>query len=258
MNDLHAHSNPDATVLTGHDGQPFSPRCISASLRGIGRYRALGIGLSTPQHDLDALEGLAHHAVLAANCTQPFLLEVGSWCGESALAIATGCLWAAEELLYINPRSHLFCVDHFQGSPHDFSGDVAQYTGPMPERLCQVAATQINRDPRICCEICRYASTEAVPWVAKRILELAPPDRLGEDGRPLLDFIYLDAGHTYDEVLLDLRTWVPLLRPGGILCGHDYWKVFPGVIEAVDEFCHRELGVAPLLLDGTAVWCVTH
>lgn len=55
-----------------------------------------------------------------------------------------------------------------------------------------------------------------------------------------LDFIYVDADHTYPGVLRDLRAWFPKLRNGGIFAGHDYFKrtlhVKYGVMQAVDEF----------------------
>lgn len=41
-----------------------------------------------------------------------------------------------------------------------------------------------------------------------------------EDGS--LDLIFIDAGHTFDDVMADIAAWRPKLRPGGILCGHDY------------------------------------
>lgn len=39
---------------------------------------------------------------------------------------------------------------------------------------------------------------------------------------PGIDFAFLDDDHSYDGVTLSLRSWYPLIRPGGILAGHDY------------------------------------
>jgi len=50
-----------------------------------------------------------------------------------------------------------------------------------------------------------------------------------------LDFVYIDAEHTYDACKADLHAWYPLIRPGGVISGHDYGG-FPGVTRAVDEF----------------------
>jgi hypothetical protein len=37
-----------------------------------------------------------------------------------------------------------------------------------------------------------------------------------------LDFAYIDARHDHASVLEDLEAWVPKVRPGGIVAGHDY------------------------------------
>lgn len=37
-----------------------------------------------------------------------------------------------------------------------------------------------------------------------------------------LDFVYIDANHEAGYVLVDLEAWVPKVRPGGIVAGHDY------------------------------------
>lgn len=56
----------------------------------------------------------------------------------------------------------------------------------------------------------------------------------------IIDFVYIDAEHTYSAVLLDICLWYPMLRNGGILCGHDYNKeIYPGVANAVEEFSNH-------------------
>jgi hypothetical protein len=37
-----------------------------------------------------------------------------------------------------------------------------------------------------------------------------------------LDFAYIDASHDYESVLVDIATWWPKVKVGGILSGHDY------------------------------------
>ena len=37
-----------------------------------------------------------------------------------------------------------------------------------------------------------------------------------------LDFIYIDANHTYQSVKDDIRIWYPKVKSGGIVMGHDY------------------------------------
>lgn len=61
-----------------------------------------------------------------------------------------------------------------------------------------------------------------------------------------LDFVFIDADHSYEGCRADLRAWLPKVRPGGLLCGHDYDNPdFPGfgVKQAVDELLGNvELG----------------
>jgi hypothetical protein len=57
-----------------------------------------------------------------------------------------------------------------------------------------------------------------------------------------LDFVFIDAFHTYDAVKEDIGVWMPKVRIGGVLAGHDYdW---PEVRRAVDEAFPTGLGVA--------------
>eukprot|EP00439_Symbiodinium_sp_Y106_P058505 s4576_g8.t1 len=49
-----------------------------------------------------------------------------------------------------------------------------------------------------------------------------------------LDFVFLDGDHRYSSVRRDLKVFWPLLRPHGILAGHDFSPTFPGVVEATD------------------------
>lgn len=68
-----------------------------------------------------------------------------------------------------------------------------------------------------------------------------------------MDFVYLDADHSFDGVCDDLRHWFPKVREGGIICGHDYGHPsFPGVQRAVDAFFSR-LGW-PVHVEGEGVW----
>jgi SAM-dependent methyltransferase len=51
-----------------------------------------------------------------------------------------------------------------------------------------------------------------------------------------LDFVFIDADHSYEAVAADIDAWKSKVKPGGVLCGHDYGHPrFPGVKLAVDE-----------------------
>jgi len=51
-----------------------------------------------------------------------------------------------------------------------------------------------------------------------------------------VDTIFIDAGHTYNAVKSDIVSWLPKIKIGGIIAGHDYRKSWKNdVIKAVNE-----------------------
>jgi SAM-dependent methyltransferase len=59
------------------------------------------------------------------------------------------------------------------------------------------------------------------------------------------DFVFIDAGHSYEAVKADIAAWEPKVRPGGWLGGHDHHPRFPGVIRAVGERFGDRLTLLP-------------
>ncbi len=50
-----------------------------------------------------------------------------------------------------------------------------------------------------------------------------------------LDFVYVDADHSYEAVKEDIRLWLPKVHKGGYIGGHDFSYYHPGVPKAVLE-----------------------
>ena len=51
-----------------------------------------------------------------------------------------------------------------------------------------------------------------------------------------VDGVFIDADHDYAPVCRDIQAWLPKVKPGGLLCGHDFDEVhWPGVVNAVRE-----------------------
>lgn len=112
-----------------------------------------------------------------------------------------------------------------------------------PPRLDAAYRFTVERLSKYSCQIIRKTSVDA----AKQI----------PDGS--LDFAYIDGNHARAFIDEDLRTWMPKIRPGGILSGHDYSdrKSFIEVKPAVDAFV-RERGITSwYVLDGdkSPSWC---
>lgn len=53
-------------------------------------------------------------------------------------------------------------------------------------------------------------------------------------GNNSIDFCYIDAGHDFLNFTLDLTSWLPRIRSGGIMSGHD-WAFFP-----FDKYIHTK------------------
>ncbi len=50
-----------------------------------------------------------------------------------------------------------------------------------------------------------------------------------------IDFCFIDANHTYEYVSRDIAAYLPKMKKGGVIAGHDYNMSHPGVIQAVNE-----------------------
>lgn len=82
-----------------------------------------------------------------------------------------------------------------------------------------------------------------------------------------LDFVYLDANHSYEAVKADLAAWYPKIKRGGLFAGDDYGHTPEQVVDfgngpmtfgvrrAVDEFARdRRLNVS---INWLAQWYIT-
>lgn len=64
--------------------------------------------------------------------------------------------------------------------------------------------------------------------------------------------VFIDGDHSRAGVLADIEAWLPKIKPGSYICGHD-WPTFPGVHGAVcDVFGHKN----HMVLDCPSCWAV--
>ncbi len=69
-----------------------------------------------------------------------------------------------------------------------------------------------------------------------------------------LDFVFIDAEHTETALRSDILAWKPLIRPGGVIAGHDYGHpLYPGVKAAVDELLPNAQCLGDV--DSSVWWC---
>jgi predicted O-methyltransferase YrrM len=95
--------------------------------------------------------------------------------------------------------------------------------GRISQRIC---------DERYNRAVARLGKLEGVTIVRKTSMEAA---RDVPDGS--LDFVYIDADHSFRGAMLDILLWTPKVRRGGIVSGHDFYEFYgAGVVTAVEAY----------------------
>jgi predicted O-methyltransferase YrrM len=153
---------------------------------------------------LDPQEGRRLYEVARAAAALGPCLEIGSYCGKSALYIGRACR---------ENNTILFSVDHHRGSEEQQPGEA--YFDPQLfdirsfsidtlfhlRRTLQLADLEDVVVPMVC-----RSEVAARAW--------ATP----------LGLVFIDGGHSYETVLKDYQCWARHIIPGGYLLMHD---IFP-------------------------------
>jgi predicted O-methyltransferase YrrM len=139
------------------------------------------------------------------------VVELGSYKGESAMALGHG-------IKKYGKNAKLFCVDPF-----------------VPVKLSENPSKgekKFNKNLR------KYN----MRLIFEKNMAKYPHSTLQEKSEDAhvrfqftpIDFIYIDAEHTFKAVLNDIRKWINHINIGGVMCGHDY--NLPDVKRAVDSY----------------------
>lgn len=118
----------------------------------------------------------------------------------------------SEVLLQANPNLKLYSVDAWKAY-RDYREHVTQekidgFFEATKQKLSQFGKRS---------EIVRAFSADAAKNIEKESL----------------DFVYIDGNHAFEYVVADLAAWVPKVRKGGIISGHDYFRSKSGPYHVV-------------------------
>jgi hypothetical protein len=149
--------------------------------------------------------------------------EIGVMTGEYSVQLAQRI-----------PNLHLRCVDSWGWSRKGPRGWWNTYWASG--HAGRPSAVHAVHEERARKRLAPYPGIEIIKMLSHEAAALMP------DGS--LDFVYIDAEHTYAACLADLQLWSPKVRRGGIVSGDDYryrstsgrTMQFAGVDQAVDEF----------------------
>lgn len=139
------------------------------------------------------------------------VIEVGCWEGRSTIALAAAC---HPEIVH--------AVDTWQGSP-----------GEISEQLAAERDVYARFKANVYAETCGNVEAFRMGW---REYFASRPDPIR--------FLHIDAEHSYREVFDNIAAALPLMAPGGVICGDDVHH--PPVRTAVLELLPKASAMATL------------
>jgi hypothetical protein len=146
---------------------------------------------------------------IVSKYTNANFVEIGCWKGRSFSSIMP--------VLLNNNYKNIYAVDHWMGSVDEREGDHAEAVKHdiFPQFVENVASCGFDNQYKVI----RGDSAE----VADQF----------EDG--YFDVVFIDADHEYDGFKKDIEKWLPKVKKGGTLCGHDAYHK-PIVKVLVEKF----------------------
>jgi len=138
-------------------------------------------------------------------------VEVGAYLGKSTCFMAVEILNSGKNIRFDVVDTWAGSVEHQKGQGHESSLVVEG-------GLYQAFQENVRPVQHVVHPI-RMRSVDAADTYANGVL----------------DFVFIDASHEYEDVVADIRAWRPKVKRGGYIGGHDLQNCFPGVIRAVSE-----------------------
>ena len=155
-------------------------------------------------------EGAALHAAAGVAARSGFgpLLEVGTYCGKSALYLG----FAAQPAGAV-----VFSIDHHRGSEENQAGWEHHDPTVVDGRSGRMDTLPMAR-----------RAVERAGLEDSVVLVVGPSTAVAGAWAAPLSFLFIDGGHGHDVAWADYEAWTPKVAPGGWLAIHD---VFPDPVD---------------------------
>ncbi len=148
-------------------------------------------------------EGLKLYELALQACKIGPCLEIGSFCGKSAVYLGAACK---------KSHSTLFSIDHHCGSEEQQPGQL--YFDP---EIFDSRRGTIDSFPLLRNTLHRAGLEDnVVPLVTRSVVA-------ARNWATPLGLVFIDGGHSYQTALCDYQYWSPHLLPGGYLVFHDIY-----------------------------------
>jgi hypothetical protein len=196
-------------------------------------YRADGCTITVHGEGLlpDIARDLAQVDTPAEQRAAEILKRIPAGAVGAEIGVFAGDLSRA--LLQADSGLRLVLVDSWEGDGAAYSSASGDFTGDWHATLTAPAQEDFYQ---------RTKKRVAFAEQRARIIRKRSADALADVADGSLDFVFIDADHSYQGCASDIEGWLRKIKPGGWLGGHDYQNhAFPGfgVTRAVDEFVSR-------------------
>ena len=149
-------------------------------------------------------EGLAlYEAALEGALLGP-ILEIGSYCGKSAIYLGAAARTRGVRL---------YSIDHHRGSEEHQAGE-----GYFDERLYDAVNDRVDTWP----EFQRTVADAGLDDVVEGIV--GDSAAVASSWETPLGLVFVDGGHSADAATADYEGWSPHVVPGGLLAIHDVFE----------------------------------
>lgn len=153
---------------------------------------------------LDPEEGQRLYEMAALAVSLGPCLEIGSYCGKSAIYLGAACR---------EKGAILFSIDHHRGSEEQQPGE--EYFDPS---LFDVRSFSVDT-------FRHFRRTLAMADLESTVVPIVAPSAVAaRSWATPLALLFIDGGHAYETVKTDYECWVPHIMPGGYLLIHDIFK----------------------------------
>jgi predicted O-methyltransferase YrrM len=183
-------------------------------------------GIKTIPSTTQLEEAMLLYAYVKELPLNAIIVELGTGLGRSTAAMAYAC---------IGTNRRIYTIDNYiQGT---------RFTKEVGKEWSELEA----KDNLKRLELDQYVTFIGSATTNPKLLLTIPTP---------IDFIFIDAGHTYPAVVADVNFWKPVLRKNGIMCGHDWCLDYSDGREVIKAVADTVLTAAYPLTVHHRIWKV--